>query len=74
VKRGGKTYLEIPILRKMREGVGQLLAELMRIKAEGITSHQGFDRQLPRYIHPGAGIGAGAGSKKLNIPRGRRQS
>ncbi len=35
VKRGGKTYLEIRDFAKMREGVGQLLAELMRIKAEG---------------------------------------
>jgi dipeptidyl-peptidase-3 len=35
VKRGGKTYLEIRDFAKMRDGVGQLLAELMRIKAEG---------------------------------------
>src|SRR6202011_5856161 len=35
VKRNGKTYLEIRDFAKMREGVGQLLAELMRIKAEG---------------------------------------
>lgn len=35
VKRGGKTYLEIRDFAKMRQGVGQLLAELMRIKAEG---------------------------------------
>ena len=35
VKRGGKTYLELRDFAKMREGVGQLLAELMRIKAEG---------------------------------------
>jgi dipeptidyl-peptidase-3 len=35
VKRNGKTYLEIRDFGKMRQGVGQLLAELMRIKAEG---------------------------------------
>jgi dipeptidyl-peptidase III len=35
VQRGGKTYLKIRDFAKMREGVGQLLAELMRIKAEG---------------------------------------
>jgi dipeptidyl-peptidase-3 len=35
VKRNGKTYLEIHDFAKMRQGVGQLLAELMRIKAEG---------------------------------------
>jgi dipeptidyl-peptidase III len=35
VKRDGKTYYEIRDFAKMRQGVGQLLAELMRIKAEG---------------------------------------
>lgn len=34
-KRNGKTYLAIRDFQKMRQGVGQLLAELMRIKAEG---------------------------------------
>jgi dipeptidyl-peptidase-3 len=34
-RRNGKTYLVLRDFRKMREGVGQLLAELMRIKAEG---------------------------------------
>ncbi len=33
--RGGKTYLVLKDFQKMRQGVGQLLAELMRIKAEG---------------------------------------
>ena len=33
--RGGKTYIVIRDFQKMRQGVGQLLAELMRIKAEG---------------------------------------
>jgi len=35
VKRDGKNYLVLRDFQKMREGVGQLLAELMRIKAEG---------------------------------------
>jgi dipeptidyl-peptidase-3 len=35
VERGGKTYLVVTDYAKMREGVGMLLAELMRIKAEG---------------------------------------
>ena len=35
VKRDGKDYLVLRDFQKMREGVGQLLAELMRIKAEG---------------------------------------
>ncbi len=35
MQRNGKTYLEIRDFGKMRQRVGQLLAELMRIKAEG---------------------------------------
>jgi dipeptidyl-peptidase III len=34
-QRNGKTYLTLLDFDKMRQGVGQLLAELMRIKAEG---------------------------------------
>jgi dipeptidyl-peptidase-3 len=34
-KRDGKTYVVVKDYKKMREGVGMLLAELMRIKAEG---------------------------------------
>jgi dipeptidyl-peptidase-3 len=33
--RGGKTYVRVTDYQKMRQGVGALLAELMRIKAEG---------------------------------------
>jgi dipeptidyl-peptidase III len=33
--RGGKTYIRVQDYQKMRQGVGLLLAELMRIKAEG---------------------------------------
>jgi dipeptidyl-peptidase-3 len=33
--RGGKTYVRVTDYAKMREGAGRLLAELMRIKAEG---------------------------------------
>jgi dipeptidyl-peptidase-3 len=33
--RDGRTYVHVTDYRKMRQGVGQLLAELMRIKAEG---------------------------------------
>ena len=35
VQRNGKTYLVLRDFEKMRQGVGRLLAELMRIKAEG---------------------------------------
>ena len=33
--RDGKTYVRVTDYQKMRQGVGMLLAELMRIKAEG---------------------------------------
>ena len=33
--RDGKTYVRVADYEKMRKGVGMLLAELMRIKAEG---------------------------------------
>ena len=33
--RNGKTYVEVTDYKKMHEGVGELLAEIMRIKAEG---------------------------------------
>jgi dipeptidyl-peptidase-3 len=35
VERNGKTYLELKDAARMKEGVGMLLSELMRIKAEG---------------------------------------
>jgi dipeptidyl-peptidase-3 len=35
VERGGKHYVVVTDFDKMRQGVGMLLAELMRIKAEG---------------------------------------
>jgi dipeptidyl-peptidase III len=35
VDRDGKTYMQVTDYPKMRQGVGTLLAELMRIKAEG---------------------------------------
>jgi dipeptidyl-peptidase-3 len=34
-KQNGKTYIRVSDYQKMRQGVGKLLAELMRIKAEG---------------------------------------
>ncbi len=34
-ERDGKTYVEVTDYKKMKQGVGMLLAELMRIKAEG---------------------------------------
>lgn len=34
-QRGGKVYLEVADVKQMRQGVGELLAEIMRIKATG---------------------------------------
>ena len=42
IERNGKTYLLLKDFDKMHKGVGMLLAELMRIKAEGdYAGHQG---------------------------------
>ena len=35
IDRGGKAYVQVTDYQKMRQGVGMLLAELMRIKGEG---------------------------------------
>jgi dipeptidyl-peptidase-3 len=35
IRRDGKTYVRVKDYQRMREGVGMLLSELMRIKAEG---------------------------------------
>lgn len=47
VNRDGKTYYEIRDFAKMRQGVGQLLAELMRIKAEG--DYNAIQALIDRY-------------------------
>jgi dipeptidyl-peptidase-3 len=67
--RDGKTYIRVADYRKMRQGVGMLLAELMRIKAEGdypairaIVERYGvhFDPQLRDRIV--------ARYRRLNLP------
>lgn len=47
VTRAGKTYYTIASFEKMREGVGLLLAELMRIKAEG--DYEAIKKLIDRY-------------------------
>jgi dipeptidyl-peptidase III len=69
VKRNGKTYLEIRDFAKMRQGVGQLLAELMRIKAEG--DYPAIKALIDRYgVHfpPALRDEVMARYKKLDIP------
>jgi len=45
--RNGKTYVSVNSYKKMREGVGMLLAELMRIKAEG--DYQAIKALIDKY-------------------------
>ncbi|MBS1874662.1 MAG: peptidase M49 [Acidobacteria bacterium] len=47
VTRNGKTYYAITSFEKMRQGVGMLLAELMRIKAEG--DYAAIKKLIDRY-------------------------
>jgi len=50
VERDGKVYLVVTDYAKMRQGVGMLLAELMRIKAEG--DYDGAKALITKYgIH-----------------------
>jgi len=47
VNRGGKTYIAVRDFEKMRKGVGMLLAELMRIKAEG--DYEAIKQLIDKY-------------------------
>jgi dipeptidyl-peptidase-3 len=67
--RGGKTYLVLRDFQKMRQGVGQLLAELMRIKAEG--DYNAIKALIDKYgVHfdPGLRDQVVERYKKLDIP------
>jgi dipeptidyl-peptidase III len=69
VERGGKTYLHVKDYSKMREGVGMLLAELMRIKAEG--DYAAIKALVDRYgLHfdPALRDQVVARYRKLNLP------
>jgi dipeptidyl-peptidase-3 len=69
VNRDGKTYYEIRDFAKMRQGVGQLLAELMRIKAEG--DYDAIKALIDRYgVHfdPALRDQVMARYRKLDIP------
>ena len=68
-QRNGKTYLALLDFDKMREGVGQLLAELMRIKAEG--DYDAIKALVDKYgVHfdPALRDQVVARYQKLNIP------
>ena len=69
VERGGKTYLLLKDFDKMHQGVGMLLAELMRIKAEG--DYQAIKALVDRYgVHfdPALRDQVVARYRKLDLP------
>ena len=68
-ERNGKTYVVVKNYKKMREGVGMLLAELMRIKAEG--DYDAIKMLIDRYgVHfdPKLRDQVVERYKKLNLP------
>ncbi len=67
--RNGKTYIQVKDYQKMHEGVGMLLAELMRIKAEG--DYDAIKALVNKYgVHfdPALRDQVVARYKQLNIP------
>jgi dipeptidyl-peptidase III len=69
VERGGKTYLLLKDFDAMHKGVGMLLAELMRIKAEG--DYDAIKALVDKYgVHfdPALRDQVAARYRKLNIP------
>jgi dipeptidyl-peptidase-3 len=67
--RNGKTYVTVKDYKKMREGVGMLLAELMRIKAEG--DYDAVKALMDKYaVHfdPALRDQVVERYKKLNLP------
>jgi dipeptidyl-peptidase-3 len=68
-KRDGKTYVHVTDYQKMRQGVGMLLAELMRIKAEG--DYDAIKALVDKYgVHfdPALRDEVLARYQKLNLP------
>ena len=69
IERNGKHYVVIKDFDKMREGVGQLLAELMRIKAEGdYDAIKGLIDKYAVHFDPKIRDEVVARYKKLNLP------
>jgi dipeptidyl-peptidase-3 len=69
LNRGGKASIRVSDYNKMRQGVGMLLAELMRIKAEG--DYAGIKSLVDKYgVHfdPAVRDQVIARYKRLNLP------
>ena len=68
-KRNGKTYARVTDYNKMREGVGQLLAEIMRIKAQGdYTAMKSLMDKYGVHFDPALRDEVVARYKALNLP------
>jgi dipeptidyl-peptidase-3 len=68
-QQNGKSYVVVKDYKKMREGVGMLLAELMRIKAEG--DYDAIKQLIDKYaVHfdPKLRDEVVERYKKLNLP------
>jgi dipeptidyl-peptidase-3 len=68
-QHNGKTYVVVKDYKKMREGVGMLLAELMRIKAEG--DYDAIKKLIDTYavhFNPTTRDEVLARYEKLNLP------
>ena len=69
IERNGKSYMQVKDFDKMRQGVGMLLAELMRIKAEG--DYAAIKALIDRYaVHfdPAVRDEVVARTQRLDIP------
>jgi dipeptidyl-peptidase III len=67
--RDEKTYIQVQDYEKMRKGVGMLLTELMRIKAEGdYDAIKALVDQYAVHFQPALRDQVVARYKKLNIP------
>jgi dipeptidyl-peptidase-3 len=69
VTRNGKTYVVVKDYKKMREGVGMLLAELQRIKSEG--DYEAIKKLIDTYavhFNPSTRDEVVARYQKLNLP------
>jgi dipeptidyl-peptidase III len=69
VERDGKSYITVSDYDKMRQGVGMLLAELMRIKAEGdYDAIKALVNQYGVHFDPAVRDQVVARYQKLNLP------
>src|SRR3954453_12854727 len=67
--KGGKTYVRVTDYAKMRQGVGMLLAELMRIKAEGdYDAIKGLVDKYSVHFDPALRDEVAARYQKLDLP------